>query len=247
MNFEMTYIPAILLTGIVYLFVFAGLWKNDIRKVYSIRTKREKFLTVGVLVASVVAMLFIACRQSYDLPVMGEYSSTVHEMLLWFLNGSMEILAMAVYFVCVIPVMVISAVIVDELAQKNTALALPFYYYVLLFMVTGLFYEPLGTPVTGWFVLLLLATAIYCKVKARHEGTNKKKQILNLLLLIGILVVFLVEKAAPALLLIEYVVLLGVNIGAAFVINRASVLKKKIWYVVTLVCYLLLFLIGRLF
>ena len=143
MNFEMTYIPAILLTGMVYLFVFAGLWKNDIRKVYSIRTKREKILTVGVLVLSIVLMLFIAARQTAELPVLGGYTNTVHEMLLWFLNGSAEILAMAVYFVCAIPVMIVSAVTIDELAQKNTALALPVYYYVMLFMVLELFYEPL--------------------------------------------------------------------------------------------------------
>ena len=247
MNFEMTYIPAILLTGMVYLFVFAGLWKNDIRKVYSIRTKREKFLTIGILGVSVVGMLFIASRQSVELPVIGMYSNVVHEMLLWFLNGSTEILAMAVYFVCTIPVMVVSAVIIDEFAQKNTALALPFYYYVMLFMVTSLCYEPLRIPVTGWFVLLLLSTACYCKVKALHEGTNKKKRLLSTFLVVGILLVFLVERAVPIMLMVEYLLLLALNIGVALVINRASVLKKKIWYIVTMVCYVLVFLVGRLF
>ena len=67
MNFELAYIPAILLTGMVYLFVFVGLWKNEIRKVYSRRTKREKILTVGVLVAAVVLTLFIAARQDAGL------------------------------------------------------------------------------------------------------------------------------------------------------------------------------------
>lgn len=247
MNFEVAYIPAILLTGMVYLFVFAGLWKNEIRKVYSIKTKREKILTVGVLVLSVVAMLFVASRQPEELPVLGGYTTVIHNMLLWFLNGSVEILAMAVYFVCTIPVMIVSAVIIDELGQKRVALALPFYYYVLFFMVEGLYYQPLKSSVTEWFVLLLLSTAIYCGVKAYHEGTNKKKKLLSMLLVVGIVAVVLVEKAVPIMLMLEYVVLLILNIGAAFVINRASVLKKKYWYIVTLVCYLILFLVGRLF
>lgn len=247
MNFELAYIPAILLTGMVYLFVFVGLWKNEIRKVYSRRTKREKILTIGVLVLAVVMTLFIAARQGANLPVMGDWTLTVHEMLLWFLGGSTEMLAMAVFLVCSLPVMVVSAIIIDEMGQKNTALALPFYYYVVLFLVERLFYEPLTIPVTGWFVLLLLSTAIYCGVKARFEGTNKKKKILGALLIVGILVVILVEKAVPVALLWQYIVLLVLNTGAALVINRASVLKKKIWYAVTLVCFVILFFIGRLF
>lgn len=247
MNFELAYIPAILLTGMVYLFVFVGLWKNEIRKVYSRRTKREKILTVGVLVVSVVATLFIAARQGADLPVMGDWSLTVHEMLLWFLSGSTEMLAMAVFLVCSIPVMVVSAIIIDEIGQKNTALALPFYYYLALFMVERLFYEPLTIPVTGWFVLLLFSAAIYCGIKAHFEGTNKKKKILSALLVAGILIVFLVEKTVPLALLAQYVILLAANTGAAVVINRASVLKKKIWYAVTLICFVILFFLGRLF
>ena len=140
MNFELAYIPAVLLTGIVYLFTFVGLWKNEIRKVYSRRTKREKILSIGVAVMAVVATLFIAARQGENLPVMGGYTITVHEMLLWFLSGSTEMLAMAVFLVCSIPVSLISAIIIDEIGQKNTALALPFYYYIILFVIERLFY-----------------------------------------------------------------------------------------------------------
>ena len=247
MNFELAYIPAILLTGMVYLFVFVGLWKNEIRKVYSRRTKREKILSIGVAVMAVVATLFIAARQGENLPVMGGYTETVHEMLLWFLGGSTEMLAMAAFLVCSIPVALVSAIIIDEIGQKNTALALPFYYYIILFMVERLFYEPLTVPVTGWFVLLLLSTAIYCSVKAHFEGTNKKKKVLSALLVIGIFVVMFVEKAVPTALIWQYVALLVLNTGASFVINRASVLKKKIWYVVTLICFVGLFFVGRLF
>lgn len=247
MNFELAYIPAILLTGMVYLFVFVGLWKNEIRKVYSRRTKREKILSIGVAVMAVVATLFIAARQGADLPVMGDWTLTVHEMLLWFLSGSTEMLAMAVFLVCSIPVVLVSAIIIDEIGQKNTALALPFYYYIILFMVERLFYEPLTVPVTGWFVLLLLSTAIYCCVKARFEGTNKKKKVLSALLIIGIFAVVFVEKAVPTALVWQYMMLLALNTGVSFVINRASVLKKKYWYAVTLICFAVLFFVGRLF
>lgn len=246
MQFSLEYIPAIMLTGMVYLFVLAGLWKNQIKEVYSRRTKREKVLTVCVLILSVVAMLFVAARAEGMLPVMGKYTGTVYTMLLWFLNGSTEILAMAVYFVCVIPTMVVSAAIIDEISQRELILAAPFYYYVLFFMVEGLFLAPLAVPVTGWFVLLLLATVFYCRVKAHYEGTNKKKRLLSILLVVGILVVLLVEGAVPVVLLLQYVASLGLNIGAAVVINRTSILKKKLWYLMTMICFVMLFFIGRL-
>jgi len=247
MQFSLEYIPAIMLTGMVYLFVLAGLWKNQIKEVYSRRTKREKVLTVGVLILSVVGMLFVAARVEGMLPVMGHYTGTVYTMLLWFLNGSVDILAMAVYFVCVIPTMVVSAAVIDEISQREIILAAPFYYYVLFFMVEGLFLAPLATPVTGWFVLLLLATGIYCSVKAHYEGANKKKKLLSILLIVGILVVLLVERAVPVVLLFKYVGLLALNTGAAVVVNRTSVLKKKLWYLVTLICFVILFFLGRLF
>lgn len=246
MQFSIEYVPTIILTGMVYLFILAGLWKNQVKEVYSRRTKREKVLTVCVLILSVVLMLFVAARSSAIIPALGGYSETVHGMLLWFLNGSTEILTMAVYFVCVIPTMVVSAAIIDEISQRRIILAVPFYYYVLFFMVERLFYEPLGISVTGWFVLLLLATILYCLVKAHYEGANKKKKILIALLLVALLTVIIVEKAIPTTLLMRYVDLLVINIGAAVLINRASVLKKKIWYGITLICYVVLFFLGRL-
>ena len=94
---------------------------------------------------------------------------------------------------------------------------------------------------------MLLSTAIYCSVKAYFEGTNKKKKLLSVLLVFGILAVICVEKAVPIALIWQYIVLLVLNIGAAFVINRASVLKKKLWYAVTLICFVILFFVGRLF
>ena len=74
MQFEMAFIPALALTGMVYLLVGAGLLKNNIKQVYSRRTKREKFLSIGVVVFAVVMMLLIIPRQG-SLLSMGEFSA----------------------------------------------------------------------------------------------------------------------------------------------------------------------------
>ena len=79
------------------------------------------------------------------------------------------------------------------------------------------------------------------------DHKNKKKTLLSILLFVGILVVMLVEGAVPVVLLLRYAALFVLNVGAAVVINRTSVLKKKLWYLVTLVCFVMLFFLGRLF
>lgn len=245
MQFEMAYIPAILLTGVVYLLVAAGLLKNNIKIVYSRRTKREKFLTIGVAIAAVVMMLFVAGRLGEPV-IMGNYSQTLHGALLWLLNGSKDVLAMAVYLVCALPVIIVSSAILDEIAQKNTRLEMPFFFYVLLFVVESLFYETLAISVTGWFVLMLFVTALYCRIKMRYEGTNKGKNLLNILMVAVILLIFALEKTVPVMLFVEYGLFMVINALAAYALNRTSVLKKKIWLIVILICYLAVFLLGRM-
>lgn len=245
MQFEMAFIPAILLTGIVYMLVGAGLLKNNIKQVYSRRTKREKFLTIGVAIVAVVMMLFVAARQG-EPAVMGNYSKTLHGALLWLLNGSKDILAMAVYLVCVLPVIIVSAAILDEIGLKNNRSEVPFFFYVLLFAVEGLFYETLATSVTGWFVLMLFATAVYCKIKMQYEGSGKTKKILSVLLVAGMLVIFALEQAVPVMLFIRYIALMCLNLLVAICLNRTSVLKKKVWLLVIMLCYAIVFVLGRL-
>lgn len=244
MQFEMAFFPALLLTGVVYLFVGAGLLKNNIKQVYSRRTKREKFLTIGVVVAAVAVMLLVAPRQGV-LIEMGKYSEYVNRSLLWVLNGSKDMLAMAVYLVCALPVIIISSAIIDEIAQKERKIEIPFFFYILLFAVESLFYEVLAIPVTGWYVLLLLSTALYCKIKMQQEGSNRTKTILSIGMLAGVFVIMALEQIVPVLLLLEYTAFLCLNFFAALFLNRTSVLKKKVWLIVILFCYLFVFVLGR--
>lgn len=245
MQFEMAYIPAVLLTGIVYLLVAAGLFKNNIKQLYSRRTKREKFLTIGVVILAVVMMLFVAGRLGKPV-VMGVYTSVVNNALLWLLGGSKDILAIAAYLLCSLPVIIISAGILDELARKHVLLEVPYFFYVLLFVVEGLFYETIKIPVTGWFCLMLLSTAIYCKIKMNCEGSNKTKLLLSSCMIAVIIVICCLEQTVPVVLLVRYAVLLAANALLSVVLNRTSVLKKKVWLIVIALCYVIAFLIGRL-
>ena len=45
MQAMMEFVPAILVTGVAYVLMLAGMWKHDIKKVYSRRVRKEKLLT----------------------------------------------------------------------------------------------------------------------------------------------------------------------------------------------------------
>ena len=245
MQFHVAFIPAIVLTGFVYLLVAAGLLKNNIKQLYSRRTKREKFLTIGVVIAAVVMMLFVVGRLAAPAE-MGLYSSTLHGALLWLLGGSEDMLIMAAYLVCALPVMIVSAGILDEIAQKYTILEVPYFFYVLLFAVEEMFYKPSDISVTGWFILLLYSTAFYCKMKMTREGRNKTKDKLNAFMVAVMIGICVLEVAVPAELLVRYTLLMCFNAGMSVVLNRTSVLKKKVWLIVIMLCYMAAFIVGRI-
>ena len=245
MQFELSFLPAFFLTGIVYLFVAAGLLKNNIKQLYSRRTKREKFLTIGVVIAAVVMMLFVAGRLG-TLAMMGSYSQTLSSALLWLLGGSEALFALALYLVCTLLVIIVSAGILDEIAQTQPILEVPYFFYVLLFVVEGLFYETTKTSVSGWFFLMLFSTTVYCEMKMKAEGRTKTKNGIELGMIAVMAGICFLERTIPVVLLIRYMMLMGCNGLLAICLNRSSVLKKKVWLFVIAFCYGIAFWVGRL-
>lgn len=246
MQFCTEMIPALLLTAAVYLAVAAGLWKYEMKKVYGRRSRREKVLSVGVLVLFVLLELLIAARTAAPAAQDGTLEAQVYALLLWIFNGSVPLLAYAVYLVCGIPAAVTGAAILDEIAQQKTKIELPFYFYLLFFLAEGMFYRSLETSVTAWFALLLINGIVYGLIKNGREGTTRTKNLLLSVMAVLFLVLLAAQRGTLLISLAAYVVLFLVNVLAAFLLNRSGVLKKKIWCVVILICYILLFLIGRI-
>lgn len=212
---------------------------SDLKKVYSRRTKKEKILTVGVLVCMVLVMLLVAARCT-EMPIAANaVSEWVSDTLLWFVAGKVPIFALAVFIVAALPLMVVSSAVIDEISQKRTAFALPFYFYLLLFFTETLFYQPMAFTVITWLALLILSLLLFALAKGRRGK-------LFYLMAAAFVLLLVLEPGKTALAVIQYLICLAVNTAMAFVMNRASVLKKKYWYAVMLVLYLVLFFIGRL-
>lgn len=240
MQFEMAFIPALLLAGSVYLLFAAELWKNEIKKVYSRRTKKEKILTAGTVAGMLLLMLLAAARCTKPAETAAGLPEWIQSALLWLFAGEVPVLALAVFLVCTLPVMVASAAVLDEISQKKPALALPFYFYLLLFFSEGLFYRPMAVSINTWFVLVLLSGMLYGLAKRQRGRLFYVMSALAFLLTVS-------EHGKPLFSVFAYLAFLTVNGAAAFLMNRASVLKKKYWYAVILLLYMLLFFAGRRF
>ena len=211
----------------------------DLKSIYSRRTRREKVLSVGVIVAMVLIMLLVAARTMYMEMPPTAVSEMVSILFFELVAGDLEIYAIATFIVGILPLIIMSAAVIDEISQKRTQFALPFYLYLLLFFVEKQFYDPMAHTVITWLSLLLVSLLLFALAKGRRDKVVY-------LLAAGIILLAALEIGKPIVAILEYLLCMIVNTGVAFVMNRASVLRKKYWLMVLLVLYLLLFFVGRL-
>ena len=238
----MEFVPAILATGVAYVLMLAGMWKHDIKKVYSRRVRKEKLLTVALLAMAVVIMLLLVSHQVTEQMSNGYLSKQMYDGLSILFCDNMAIVGMIVYLLGSLPVLVLSACALDELSEKYTQLSLPFYFYIVLFQVESLFWRPMETTIAAWLGMILIAGIFYGLAKWHGKGITKLSKVIIFLSLMAVVGIMIVEKNATCFGLIRYIALFALSIGVVWVLNRASVLKKKIWYVAVIVCYLLLFM-----
>ena len=212
---------------------------GDLKEIYSRRTKKEKILTVGVMVAMVLVMLLVTARTMYMAMPPTPASEVVSILLFELVAGDVEIYALATFIVGILPLIVMSAAVIDEISQTRTEFALPFYFYLLLFFVEKQFYDPMAYTAVTWLSLLVFSFLLFALVKRRRDK-------MVYVFLAALVVLLLIELGRPVLAMLPYLICMVVNTGMSYVMNRASVLKKKYWYGVMLILYLLLFGLGRL-
>ena len=78
-----------------------------------------------------------------------------------------------------------------------------------------------------------------------REGSNRTKSVLNVLMAGTAIGICVLEQEIPADLLFRYMLLMCFNAGMAIVLNRTSVLKKKVWLLVIALCYIMAFIVGK--
>lgn len=246
MQAMMEFVPAILATGVAYVLMLAGMWKHDIKKVYSRRVRKEKLLTAGILAFAVLVMLLLVSHQTVTLMAEGIFSKQMYEGLSLLFENNGAIIGMIVYLIGGLPALVLGACVLDELSEKYTQLSLPFYFYIVLFHVERLFWCPMELSIVTWLMILLVANIFYGLAKWYGKGVTKQSKLVMLFSAVVLVVVAILDKSMVWMNLIRYIVLIVFNIGIAWILNRATVLKKKIWYAVVIVCYGIILACGVL-
>ncbi|WP_455534893.1 hypothetical protein [Roseburia inulinivorans] len=243
MKFEWSYIPAIAAILVVYVSALAGLLKNDIKGIYRRRVRREKLLTVGILGCSFLIMLLFASRQEGIPESLGLATERFNEVIFWIFHQDIQIVTLAEYCFLGVPIIIIGTSILEVLGMKYEWMRLPFYYYLLLFIIPLMFYHPLRTPISGWLVSFLVIVFLYCLIETIEQGKNKKKVILLVCLVIMMVVITVWEQGIAYGVVLRTVALIVENILAAILINRSGILRKTLWHLVTLICFAGLFIL----
>lgn len=243
MKFEWSYIPAIVAILVIYVSALAGLLKNDIKGIYRRRVRREKILTVGILGCSFLIMLLFASRQEGIPESLGSATERLNELIFWIFHQDIQIVTLAEYCFLGIPIVIVGTSILEVLGMKYQWMRLPFYYYLLLFIIPLMFYHPLRTPISGWLVSFLVIVFLYCLIETIEQGKNKKKVILLVCMVIMMIVITVWEQGIAYGVVFRTIALMVENILAAILINRSSILRKTLWHVVTLICFVGLFML----
>ena len=241
MEFKMMFLFTAFEMLVIYGVAFLGLWKNGLKGVYSRRTRKEKFLTAGLVVLSVAVMLLFASRQEGHPEITGGFTAGIYEMLLWVFHQDIQVMTLTAYLIFSLPIMLLSAAIMENLGRKYNAINLPFFYYVVLFMLDIVLYHPIRTAAGDWLTVLLVVTFFYCLMETKESGFQKKRVLLLALQAAAIIAIAILDGSIAWRFVLTYVIFFLENVFAAFVINRAGVLRKTLWYLVTLLCFVGLF------
>ena len=101
-----------------------------------------------------------------------------------------------------------------------------------------------------WFIfvyvmLMLLSSMFYESVRMKHEGKERKTLAILVLQILLFLCMAVASYRETLWIVLTYAIYVVGNLLVIFVINRASILKKKYWLCTIVIIYCLVFAIGR--
>lgn len=229
MKFEVSFIPIILGVLAIYGIVAVGLLKSGIKGVYTRRNRKEKVMTVGILILSVFVMLLFAARQGSLPEQNGAFSEAVYHVLSWLFAGNVSMMSLAIYLCLGLPLVGLGSMIMELVAMRWQRISLPFHFYVLLFVIDIAFYNPMKETISNWFLVLVLMLFLYCLLEAQQNGKSKKKLLFLCLLVVVAVVIFRIEQILAVGFILSMILLLVENMLVAFLLNFAGVLRKTLW------------------
>ena len=166
-----------------------------------------------------------------------------NQLLLQIFNDDIPMVFSTIFTITVIPSIVIAATAMDTLGKKYRTLSLPLYFYILLFGINSKFYSVSLSNTVTWVIILILTMMILGGIKCLEQGCTKSRICLLALMAVTVILLVVLNHGVDVFTVIFYIVLWIENILAAFVINRAYILRKIWWMLICLLSYIGLFLL----
>ena len=131
MNANMSCLISIFTIIFIYALIAVAILKFDFNANYRTWNRKDKFVSIGMIIIFMIIMFLKACRMEGLLTSEKVVSLQWNQLLLQIFNDDIPMVFSAIFTITVIPSIVIAAAAMDTLGKKYRTLSLPLYFYIL--------------------------------------------------------------------------------------------------------------------
>ena len=175
MNANMSCLISIFTIIFIYALIAVAILKFDFNANYRTWNRKDKFVSIGMIIIFMIIMFLKACRMEGLLTSEKVVSLQWNQLLLQIFNDDIPMVFSAIFTITVIPSIVIAAAAMDTLGKKYRTLSLPLYFYILLFGINSKFYSVSLSNTVTWVFILILTMMILGGIKCLEQGCTKSR------------------------------------------------------------------------
>lgn len=208
----------------------AGLTKAHVKEVFSRTSKKEKILSVFVVVLNVFIYLIVGSSFKMEsLNAGGIVTDNINQILMVIFHNNVMYCTVFLYAVIGLPLLMVQAGIIERVGKKKECFQVSFYTYLIILCVNGVQYAFIEkTNITNIIVVILICAVLYWVCDMYSGRFSKRKAIYIGMLAIAAAAIVCVERAFEVEVLIRLAVSLILLFAAAFVMKKTKILRN-VW------------------
>ena len=208
-------------------YLMIGLNKSYIKEILSRTTKKEKLISIGVVVLSVGIFFLVGSRMHVEELRNGYVlNDNVNQILQAIFDHNVGYITVFLYGVAAIPVLVMQAGIMERIAKKNTCVQNPFYHYLIVLCTSPVLYVFIARCTVVDILVWVLATAAIYWVSDLYAGRVSKKKIGYVIVLTLITCVICMEEHGSAIWILLWLVASLISLFVvSYIMKKGSVLR----------------------
>ena len=208
-------------------YLMIGLNKGYIKEILSRTTKKEKLISVGVVMLSIVIFFIVGSRIHVEELRKGYIlNENVNQILQAVFDHNVAYITVLLYGVTAIPMLVLQAGIMERIAKKNTCVQNPFYNYLIVLSTCPVLYVFIARCTVMDILVWILAAVVMYWISDFYVAGISKKKIGYVVVLALITCVICIEENGSAMWILSWLVASLINLFVvSYIMRKGSVLR----------------------